>query len=89
MNDWLAGVRIIRADPKLDGVFKRTVPVRVHKRGTGQSAAYHRRVQKKWAKRYGMREERLAFMFDAALFSLDADSRSRTKRAVIVTDAAL
>lgn len=51
----------------------RIVPNKVHKRRRGQSAAYHRRVQKKWNKRYGTHEEQVAFFINSSLFSLQAE----------------
>lgn len=33
------------------------VPNREHKKRRGMSEAYHRRIQKKWTKRYGTRQE--------------------------------
>jgi phosphoenolpyruvate carboxylase len=41
------------------------VPNRKHRRRHKQSAAYHRRVQKKWNKRFGMRAIPAAFMIGA------------------------
>ena len=40
----------------------RLVPVRAHRRRRNQSLAYHLRVQKKWAKRWGTRTVPAAFM---------------------------
>lgn len=42
-----------------------SVPVRVHRRRRNQSEAYHRRVQKKWLKRFGMRHVPAAYFCNA------------------------
>lgn len=42
-------------------------PVRVHKKRRNQSDAYHRRVQKKWTKRFGMTKVPAAYCMDAGL----------------------
>jgi hypothetical protein len=47
--------------PLLDELDLRE-PVRKHKKRSNQSEAYHRRVQKKWAKRWGMQDVGLMFM---------------------------
>lgn len=47
-----------------------TVPVRKHKRRRGQSEAYHRRVQKKWTKRFGTKQERVMLFFNPAAVGL-------------------
>lgn len=43
-----------------------TVPVRRHKRGN-QNAGYHARVQKKWTKRYGTRQEPCVYVIGPEL----------------------
>lgn len=40
------------------------VPVKRHKKRRHQTEAYHRRVQKKWAKRHGMKQVPAAYMID-------------------------
>lgn len=42
----------------------RKVPVRQHKKRRNQSATYHARIQKKWVKRFGMKEEPCAYVID-------------------------
>lgn len=39
-------------------------PVRLHKKRRSQSASYHRRIQKKWTKRWGVRQVPCAYMID-------------------------
>jgi len=46
------------------------VPNRVHKRRKGQSLQYHRRVQKKWTKRWGTREQQHAYLVDSSVFEI-------------------
>lgn len=41
-----------------------SVPVRKHKKRRNQSEAYHRRVQKKWTKRFGVKLVPSAYMVD-------------------------
>ena len=41
---------------------QRIVSLRQHKKRRNQSAAYHRRIQKKWTKRFGTRTELTAYM---------------------------
>ena len=48
----------------------RTVPKRKHKKRRGQTAAYHRRIQKKWTKRFGMTVEQCAFFLDGGQFGM-------------------
>lgn len=43
-------------------------PTRLHKRRRGQSAAYHKRVQKKWDKRFGKVATPCAFVLDGGRF---------------------
>lgn len=45
----LRGIQIV-VSSMLDGM---TFPVRVHRKRKGMSEAYHRRIQKKWNKRFG------------------------------------
>lgn len=40
----------------------RIVSVRQHKKRRNQSATYHRRVQKKWTKRFGTKVEKVAYL---------------------------
>lgn len=42
----------------------RSVPVRVHKKRRNQSDAYHRRVQKKWTKRFGTKLVPSSYLID-------------------------
>lgn len=49
-------VRVIDSD-----LCKRVVPVKQHRKRRNQSASYHRRIQKKWTKRYGTRVEHVAY----------------------------
>lgn len=44
--------------------LEREVPKRIHRKRRGQSDAYHRRVQKKWTKRWGTKTESYALMID-------------------------
>jgi hypothetical protein len=62
----LFGIRIVQSQFPLE----REVPIRQHKKRRSQSAAYHRRVQKKWTKRYGTRTERYALMFNPGAVGL-------------------
>lgn len=39
-------------------------PVRVHKKRTNQTEAYHRRIQKKWIKRFGQKDVLTGFLID-------------------------
>lgn len=39
-------------------------PRRVHRRRRGMTASYHRRIQKKWAKRFGYEREYTAYRID-------------------------
>lgn len=45
-------------------------PVRPHKRRRNQSAAYHRRIQKKWVKRYGVKREPCVLVLDGGAYGL-------------------
>ena len=44
--------------------LERQVPKQLHKKKRGQTEAYHRRIQKKWTKRYGTKTERYALMMN-------------------------
>lgn len=46
----------------------RESPVRVHKSGVGRRNGYHKRVQKKWNKRYGMKREPYYIVTPAGIF---------------------
>jgi hypothetical protein len=46
------------------------VPVRRHKKRRNQTEAYHRRIQKKWTKRFGMREQPCALQVNGGQFGL-------------------
>lgn len=52
--------------------LERQVPVRTHKMRRGQTEAYHRRVQKKWTKRFGTKTERYALMMNPQAIGLAA-----------------
>lgn len=68
--------KLLNANPMRDVLFgmpvkivespyaTRTIPKRTHKKRRNQSASYHRRIQKKWNKRYGMKTEQCAFVID-------------------------
>lgn len=43
-------------------------PIKVHKRRRSQTEAYHRRVQKKWTKRHGVRQVPCVYVVDNASF---------------------
>jgi hypothetical protein len=45
-------------------------PVRKHRRTKRQSAQYHRRVQKKWAKRFGTVRKPAAFFVDGGRYGV-------------------
>lgn len=53
------------------------VPNRRHKKRRNQTEAYHRRVQKKWAKRWGTHPEQRAYMVDMNAMSLFPAARPR------------
>lgn len=44
----------------------KTEPVKPHKRRRNQREAYHRRIQKKWVKRWGTKQTPCAFLIDNA-----------------------
>lgn len=67
MTNMTFGGITIRSNPYLPST--RSVPVKKHAKRKG-SAAYHRRVQKKWTKRYGMKQERVAYVVDMAALGL-------------------
>lgn len=46
-------------------------PIKKHKRRSNQSAAYHRRVQKKWTKRFGTNQVPCAYMINGSAIGLD------------------
>ena len=46
----------------------RIVSVRKHKKRHNQSETYHRRVQKKWTKRFGTRIEKVAYLIGGQVF---------------------
>lgn len=46
----------------------RIVSVRQHKKRRNQSETYHRRVQKKWTKRFGTRTEKVAYFISGQVF---------------------
>ncbi len=48
----------------------RTEPTRLHKKRRNQSAAYHRRVQKKWVKRWGTKQVPCAYLIDNGVLGL-------------------
>lgn len=58
-------VRVIDTD-----LCKRVVPIKRHTHRRNQSAAYHRRIQKKWAKRYGTKVENVAYFVSPAAAGL-------------------
>jgi len=39
-------------------------PIRVHKKRRNQSESYHRRISKKWLKRYGTKPEEFAYLIN-------------------------
>lgn len=45
------------------------VPIRPHKKRRNQTEAYHRRIGKKWARRFGMRETAAVFRVGDAIFA--------------------
>ena len=48
-------------------------PVKKHKRRSSQSDAYHRRVQKKWTKRFGTQKVPCAFVVNGSIAGLGFD----------------
>lgn len=60
MNDlFIAGLRI-RESP----LAVKSAPAKPHRKRRGQTDAYHRRVQKKWLKRFGTKQVPCAYMVD-------------------------
>lgn len=59
VSEVFAGIRIVESP-----LCEMRVPVRKHKHRRGQSPAYHARIQKKWTKRFGMKLERVALIFN-------------------------
>lgn len=49
-----------------------TAPVRKHKRRSNQTQAYHRRVQKKWTKRFGTHQVPCAYQIDGSKFGMES-----------------
>jgi len=48
----------------------RQVPTRTHKKRRTQSESYHRRIQKKWTKRFGTKPEHYALMINPKVAGL-------------------
>lgn len=59
------------------------VPIRVHKKRRNQTEAYHRRIQKKWRKRFGTKEVPCMYLMNTGALSFD---RSRPGREVLVVN---
>lgn len=57
-----------------DNLLERQVPVRRHKKRANQSAAYHRRIQKKWNKRWGTKTVRSAYLLNPGVLGLSPDA---------------
>ena len=65
----LFGVPVIKSSSLL---MNRWVPCRKHKAGKGRSSlAYHNRIQKKWNKRFGVKQEKYAFAINDVALSID------------------
>lgn len=47
-----------------------SVPKRSHKKRRNQTEAYHRRIQKKWTKRFGMKDVPCAYQINGGRFGL-------------------
>ena len=47
-----------------------SVPKRTHKKRRNQTEAYHRRIQKKWTKRFGMKDVPCAYQINGGRFGL-------------------
>lgn len=62
MNSLLGDIQIIE-----NSVCERLVPSRPHIKQRTQSEAYHRRIDKKWLKRYGRKVEHVAYFFQDPL----------------------
>jgi len=52
----------------------RQVPIRTHKKRRNQSVAYHKRVQKKWTKRWGTTPESYVLMMNPREVGLSGPS---------------
>ena len=52
------------------GLCEQVVPIKKHRKRRNQSAAYHRRIQKKWTKRYGTRVENVAYFVSPSAVGL-------------------
>lgn len=48
-----------------------SVPKRSHKKRRNQTEAYHRRIQKKWTKRWGTKEVPCAYQINGRQFGMD------------------
>lgn len=46
-------------------------PVKKHKHRSNQRASYHRRIQKKWTKRFGTRKVECAFFVNGSAIGID------------------
>lgn len=64
----LFGIKVVESP-----LCEMTVPARKHRKGRCQSEAYHRRIQKKWLKRFGTKKEKVAFMFNPAALGLPGE----------------
>jgi len=51
---------------------ERLVPIKVHKESRSNSTTYHKRIQKKWNKRYGMKKELYAIFVASPIFGNEA-----------------
>lgn len=67
---WL-GIPVIEVPDKL---LERQAPVRTHKHRRNQTAAYHRRVQKKWTKRWGTKTVRSMYLMNPSALGLGSDA---------------
>ena len=56
------GPMAVRQSP----LVTRTEPTKVHKHRRSQTDAYHKRIQKKWTKRYGTKQVPCAYVVDNA-----------------------
>jgi hypothetical protein len=48
-------------------------PIKKHKHRSNQRASYHRRIQKKWAKRFGTKKVPCAFMVNGSILGMGFD----------------
>ena len=55
------GIKIIESP-----LCEMRVPIRKHKKRRNQTLRYHARIQKKWTKRFGLKTERVAIVFNPA-----------------------